>query len=190
MLQVDDRGTKPIPAEIVMSYEVGLKGTTAGQRLAYDLAAYYYDYSHFQAQVLDPTVGPIAVDEDAGRAHAAGIEASLYARLSEHTTGFLNIGLSEGGFNGTDDQGRPQSLSGNTFRLFPKQKFSAGIDWTLPLSDNDEFFLRPNVTYQSKVFFEDENNPATFGHSFAGQIQQSDYALVNLRTGMNFGSRW
>ena len=186
----DPDGITPIPAEIVMSYEVGLKGVTAGQRLAYDLAAYYYDYSHFQAQVLDPTVGPIAVDEDAGRAHAAGIEASLYARLTDHTTGFLNVGLSEGGFNGTDDQGRPQSLSGNTFRLFPKQKFSVGIDWTLPLSDNLEFFLRPNVTYQSKVFFEDENNPATFGHSFAGQIQQSAYSLVNLRTGMNFGSRW
>jgi len=194
MLQVEDinptnkTGVRDLPAEVVVSYEVGLKGTTSSQRLAYDLAAYYYDYSNFQAQVF--TNGPIAVDVNGGRAHAAGIEASLYARLSDHTTGFLNIGVSEGGFNGVDDQGRPQSLAGNTFRMFPKQKLSLGLDWTHPLSGERELFFRPNVSYQSKVYFEDDNNPVSFGHSFAGQIQQSAYALMNLRGGVNFGREW
>jgi outer membrane receptor protein involved in Fe transport len=171
-----------------MSYELGLKGTTVNQRLAYDLAVYYYDYTNFQAQVF--TNGPIAVDVNGGRAHAYGIEASLFARLSDHATGFLNFGLSDGGFNGVDGDGHPQALAGNTFRMFPKQKLSVGLDWTLPLSDNRAFFLRPNVTYQSKVYFEDDNNPTSLGHSFAGQIQQSAYGLVNLRTGWNFGSKW
>src|SRR5204863_311021 len=83
-------------AEIVTSYEVGLKGTTGSQKLAYDLSVYYYDYSNFQAQVLDPTVGPIAIEVNGGRAHALGFEASLYARLSARTTGFMNISLSDG----------------------------------------------------------------------------------------------
>ena len=198
MLQVADpnpsnpTGSKEIPAEIVNSYEVGLKGTTGGQRLAYDLAAYYYDYDNFQAQVLDPSVGPIPVDVNGGRAHADGIEASLFARLSAHTTGFLNVGLSEGGFNGVGQDGRPQALAGNTFRLFPKQKLAIGLDWTHPLSGDREFFLRPNFTYQSKVFFQDENNPSAFGtqHALAGQIQQSGYGLFNLRGGVNFGREW
>ena len=183
-------GIVNLPNEIVMSYEVGLKGMTESQKLAYDLSAYYYDYSNFQAQVLDPTKGPIPIDVNGGRAHAAGFEASLFAHLSAHTSAFVNLALNEGGFNGVDDQGRPQSLAGNTFRLFPKQKLTVGLDWTHPLSGDRELFLRPNATYQSKVYFEDENNPSSLGHAFAGQIQQSGYGLVNLRGGVNFGREW
>jgi outer membrane receptor protein involved in Fe transport len=194
MLQVEDpnptnpTGNRELPAEIVMSYELGLKGATVSQRLAYDLAVYYYDYTNFQAQVF--TNNLIAVDENGGRAHAYGIEASMYARLSDHTTGFLNVGLSDGGFNGVNGDGTAQALSGNTFRMFPKQKVSIGLDWTHPLSNGREFFLRPNATYQSKVYFEDNNNPVSLGHDFAGQIQQAGYGLVNLRGGVNFGRKW
>jgi outer membrane receptor protein involved in Fe transport len=195
MLQVSDinptspTGVKDLPAEIVMSYEVGLKGTTVDSRLAYDLALWYYDYTNFQAQLRSPS-SSIPQPTNGGSAHAYGLEASLFVRLSEHTTGFVNLGLSDGGFNGVDGNGRPQLLAGNTFRLFPKQKLAVGLDWTHPLSGDREFFLRPNVTYQSKVFFEDDNHPSSLGHSFAGQIQQSGYGLVNLRGGVNFGKEW
>lgn len=43
-----------VPAEIVLSYEIGLKGGAFGERLAYDLALFHYDYSNFQASVLNP----------------------------------------------------------------------------------------------------------------------------------------
>jgi len=89
-----------------------------------------------------------------------------------------------------DENGNPQSLSGNTFRMFPKQKLSVGLDWTHPLSNGREFFLRPNASYQSKVFFEDENNPSSLGHDFSGQMQQSGYGLVNLRGGVKFDRTW
>ena len=48
-----------------------------------------------------------------------------------------------------------------------------GQDWELPLGSST-FYLRPSYTWQSKVYFEDDNSEA---------LSQDAYGLVNLRVG-------
>ena len=190
MLQVNDLGSTEIPAEIVVSSEIGFKGQSDNGNIAYDLTAFYYDYSDFQASIPNPTPPPVHIIANAGLAHAAGVEASFFAKLSEHVTGFFNYGWIDGGFNGVDKDGTPQVLAGNKFRMTPKNTLSIGLDFTIPLANGRSFFFRPNANWRSKVFFEDDNNPVAFGLSFAGKVQQEGYGLLNLRTGITFNEHW
>ena len=181
MINVSDLGTDHTPAEIVWSYEVGMKGNAANGRFLYDLSLFYYDYNDFQASVQNATPPPFFVTKNAGKAHAVGLEASLFAKLTDNLNGWLNYGCIEGGFNGFDDDGTPQELAGNQFRMTPKQSVSLGVDWTIPLQGGDSLYLRPNYSWRSHVYFEDENQPG---------IEQDAYGLFGLRAGWRFGNHW
>jgi outer membrane receptor protein involved in Fe transport len=181
VLQVDGGGAEEIPAEIVMSYEVGLKGELAEGRFLYDLAVFHYDYSNFQASVQNPNPPPFFITTNAGNASATGIEASLSHRFSEQLSGFLNIGYIDAAFDDVDDNGNPQALAGNRFRLTPKSTVALGFNWTLPLQDGGELYLRPNYSWRSQVFFEDANQ--------AG-IEQDAYGLLNLTAGWQINPHW
>jgi outer membrane receptor protein involved in Fe transport len=170
-----------IPAEIVWSYELGMKGSAAEGRFVYDLSLYYYDYTNFQASVQNDTPPPFFVTTNAGKAHALGFEASLFARFSDNVNGWFNYGYIDGGFNAFDDDGTYQQLAGNRFRMTPKQSVSLGLDWTIPLSNGDSLYLRPSWNWRGHVYFEDENQPG---------IEQDSYGLLNLRMGWRFNRNW
>ena len=163
------------------SYEVGLKGAANGDRFVYDLAAFYYDYSNFQAQVENPNAPPFFITANAGNAHASGIEVSLMNRFGDGVTGFINYGWIDAKFNGVDDDGHPQALAGNRFRLTPEHTFAIGLDWQLPFGNGHAFYLRPNYTWRSQVFFEDDNSPG---------IEQDGYGLLNLNLGVKLANGW
>lgn len=181
MINVSPQGDAHIPAEIVWSYEVGMKGNTAGNRFLYDLSLFYYDYTNFQASVQNDTPPPFFVTTNAGKAHAIGFEASLFAKLGDNVNGWLNYGYIDGGFNAFDDDGTYQQLAGNEFRMTPKQSVSVGLDWTIPLGDGDDLYVRPQYSYRSHVYFEDENQPG---------IEQGGYGLFGLRAGWRFADHW
>lgn len=170
-----------IPAEIVWSYELGMKGSAAEGRFVYDLSLFYYDYNDFQASVQNDSPPPFFVTTNAGKAHALGFEASLFGRFSDHLDGWLNYGYIDGGFNAFDDDGTYQELAGNRFRMTPKQSFSLGLDWTVPLQNGDSLYLRPSYSWRGHVYFEDENQPG---------IEEDGYGLFNLRAGWRFADHW
>lgn len=170
-----------IPAEIVWSYELGMKGSAADGRFVYDLSLFYYDYNNFQASVQNDTPPPFFVTTNAGKAHALGFEASLFARFSDTINGWFNYGYIDGGFNAFDDDGTYQELAGNRFRMTPKQTVSLGLDWTIPLSNGDSLYVRPSWNWRGHVYFEDENQPG---------IEQDSYGLLNLRLGWRFNQNW
>ena len=180
VLQVDGGGAEHIPAETVDSYEVGLKGATATGRLVYDLAAYYYTYTNFQTAVPG-TIRPLT--SNAGNATAKGLEASLIGRFTDTLSGFANYGWTHARFDARDDDGNPQLLAGNHFRLTPEHTLAVGLDLRLPFGAH-EFFLRPNYTWRSHVYFEDINND-----DFPG-IDQDSYGLLNVNLGVKFANRW
>ena len=170
-----------IPAEIVLSYEVGLKGAAFGERLAYDLALFHYDYSNFQASVLNPN-GIGTLTANGGNASADGGELSLIFRASEGLQAFFTYGYVDARFDERDDAGRRQTLAGNRFRLTPEHSASAGIDWRFAAGEGAEAYVRPSWNWRSQVYFEDQNQPG---------IEQAGYALVDLRAGVKFdGGRW
>ncbi|MBS3896520.1 TonB-dependent receptor [Silanimonas sp.] len=170
-----------IPAEIVISYELGLKGSLLDDVLVYDIAVFNYDYSNFQASVLNPA-GVGTITADGGNASASGAEISLIVRASEQLQGFFTYGHIDASFDERDDQGRRQTLAGNRFRLTPEHSASAGLDWRFEVGGGMEAFLRPSWNWRSQVFFEDQNQPG---------IEQAGFALVDLRAGLRLDEgRW
>lgn len=182
VISVDAFGTEIIDAEIVLSYELGLKGNVFDGRLLYDVAAYYYDYSNFQTTVQDPET-TLFVPANGGEAHAAGAELSLIWQAGDGFNAFFNYAYSDARFNAVDEDGNPQALAGNRFRLNPEHSAAAGIDFSRVFGDGLVFYLRPSWNWRSQVFFEDQNTPG---------IEQPGYALYGLRTGVRFGpgERW
>lgn len=181
MINVNDLGSSEIPAEIVWSYEVGMKGNAMGGRFLYDLSAFYYDYTNFQASIQNPTPPPFFVTANAGKAHAYGVEASLFMRVTDQLAGWFNYGHIQGGFNAFDGNGVRQELAGNQFRMTPKNTLAVGMDWTIPLADGRSLYVRPGYTWRSGVYFEDANQP---------NLYQRGYGLLGLRVGMRFATHW
>ncbi len=158
--------------EIVWSYETGMKGLSPDQRFYYDLAAYYYNYSHFQTQSIEDLQ---IITKDAGNATAYGFEASLKWQANRLLNIFGNYAFIHATFDDYDSNGNPQEYAGNTFRLTPKHSFALGFDQQVPLSRNLNAFVRPSYTFKSKVYFEEDNGD---------DVKQDAFGLFNLRAGL------
>ncbi len=180
VVQVDAISSEIVPAEIVWSYEAGLKGDLFDGALVYDVAAYHYDYSNFQTTIQDPN-SLRYIAGNGGNASADGAELSLTWRASRNVSAFFNYGWIDATFDKHDDDGNPQKLAGNQFRLTPKNSASAGLDlgWDVGAA---HLYARPSWNWRSHVYFEDDNTPG---------IEQDGYALVNLRLGVQLAEgRW
>ncbi|KFN42119.1 hypothetical protein N790_11920 [Arenimonas malthae CC-JY-1] len=177
----EDGTPNEVPAEILVSYELGLKGTAFGDTLAYDVAVFNYDYSNFQAQVLNPN-GLGTITANGGNASATGAELSMILRATDGLRAFFNYGYIDATFDERDDDGNEQTLAGNRFRLTPEHSASAGLDWQFSVGDGKVGYLRPSWNWRSQVYFEDQNQPG---------IEQAGYALVDVRAGVIFGGgKW
>ncbi|WP_149194592.1 TonB-dependent receptor [Luteimonas suaedae] len=181
VINVDAFSSEVIDDEIVWSYELGLKGAFADGHLLYDLAVFRYDYSNFQTTVRDDDT-LLYVPANGGNATANGAELSLLWRASRNLSAFLNYGYVDATFDDTDDDGNPQELAGNRFRLTSEHSASAGLDAGFDLDNGARLYLRPSWNWRSQAYFEDDNTPG---------IEQGGYALYNLRAGVQFGDgRW
>lgn len=164
--------------EIIVSYEVGAKGTVLKNRLTYDMSVYYYDWHHFQTTRLvdnDNSVAQTYEADDAGRAHTFGIEAGLRYAFTPQVALFGNYCYIDGKFNNTDGHGRAQEYAGNRFRLTPEHTFAVGIDANIKAGEMTTIFLRPSYSYKSDVYFEDSNDPL---------LTQDGYGIGNLTAGV------
>lgn len=181
VIDIDAFGSEVIPAEIVWSYEAGLKGTLGNGRVVYDVATYYYDYSNFQTSIRDEDTQRF-VPANGGNAHAKGAEASLLWQANDNLQAFFNYGYVDAQFDQRDDDGNQQELGGNRFRLTARHSASAGLDLSTRLNERMQLYVRPSWNVRSHVFFEDTN--------LAG-IEQGGYSLYNLSAGIRFDDgRW
>jgi iron complex outermembrane recepter protein len=173
--------TNFLKPEIIWSYEAGVKGALLSNSLSYDLAVYYYDWSHFQSNELNTSTLKF-VAADAGKAHSFGIETGLQYRFAQGSSLFANYGFIDGKFNDKGENGQTQEYAGNTFRLTPKHSFSVGANVIFPVKKQVIAYFRPSYSYKSKVYFEDENTD---------QLSQKGYGLANLNAGVTFASgKW
>ena len=169
-----------LPAEIIWSYELGVKAELLDGRLRADAGVFYQDYTNFQTSVFDDAGQLISVN--AGEATNVGVEASVTARLVEGLYLFANVGWIDAKFDDTDKDGNPALFAGNRFRLQPTWSWSAGATWRYGLTSALEGFTSLTWNYRSRVFFEEDNAPV------AGvDISQDNLHLVDARAG--FGSR-
>ena len=178
VIEVDEDGANILDAETVWSYEAGIKGISLNDRLEYSLSGFAYDYSNFQTSVteLNDEGEFVSRPRDSGKASALGLETSVRAALTEDVTVFSNYAFIDATFDDTDEDGDPQELAGNQFRLTPRHSVSGGVNVDYSITPQVNAFLRPSVRYKSKVYFEEENSE---------NISQDGYAVVDVRGGLN-----
>jgi iron complex outermembrane receptor protein len=166
-----------VEAETVDSYEIGAKAALADGRVRIDTALYFYDYQNFQTVVQDGVVFTIA---NAGKAKAYGFEGALDWRVGGGLDLYATYAYSHARFDGG-------AYDGNQFRLSPDHSLSLAASWEFEALGGT-FDIRPSYTWQSEVFFDDNNDRSVFqqppGAFVADNIQdekQDSYGLVNLR---------
>lgn len=119
--------------ETVVSYEVGVKGDTANDRLRYDVAAYMYKYKDLQLQYWNY---PGYKNTNIGEADAFGVEGSLQAILSDS----LDV-IFSGAYNTNEIDGISHvfpGTDGNALQMTPEFKFSGMIKYHTRIGDTGE----------------------------------------------------
>lgn len=170
------------PAEIVDSYEVGVKGAVLGGAVMFDGSVYYYDYSNFQTV---RTINGTLTTVNAGEARAYGFEGQVQGQPTTWATLFANYSYNHARLTSG-------AYEDNSFRNSPDHTFSVGAFLSAPLTDALEVYFTPTYSWQSKFFFSDNNDkPGLQPADFAIDEFQDGYGLLNLRAGIRHpDSRW
>lgn len=170
---------RPVLAETVTAYEVGLKSSLLDRRLTFDISAFYNDYRNQQvfSLVPPPTGGitPVATLDNARKAHTQGIDAQISVRPVPQLTLTANLGLLKARldeFVSSRDPSQPDH-SGNRLANAPKVSTTLLADWRQPVGAGT-LNVQVNGNYRSKQFFDVSNNPYAV---------QNGYWLVNARLG-------
>ncbi len=168
-----------LQSETILNYEIGAKGTVFGNRLAYALAAYHYDWLHFQSTsaYTDEDGQTKYHVTDKGRARGTGVELSLKYYFKRFVSFFGDYSFFDGEFSDNDEDGNMQEYAGNSFRLSSEHSFDFGFDVEIPLQNKVLLYFRPNISYKSKLYFEDSDRE---------DLSQDAFAIVNATAGVRF----
>lgn len=166
---------KVVEAETVDSYEVGGKFALQDGRLRFDLAGFYYTYDNFQTTVQE---GTRFIVTNAGEATSYGVETQMFWNASDNLDLYATYAWNRSRFEAG-------LYDGNRFRLSPDHMASIGATWRVPVSGGN-VEVQPSYTWQSKVFFDDNNDiPALQANNFVPDLVQDEYqdayGLLNLR---------
>ncbi len=168
-----------VPAEKVDSFEIGAKTRRLGGKLALDGSVYFYEYSDFQTSEVQ---GTQIVTINAGEAEAYGFEGAVRYAPSPLFSAFANYGYSHARITGG-------ARDGNVFRLSPDHSAAIGATLRAPLPNGASLSFTPTYTWQSEVFFDDDNDRADLQSDRASPFlsdtavdeRQGAYGLLNLR---------
>jgi outer membrane receptor protein involved in Fe transport len=174
-----------LPSETVDSYEAGLKTALADRTLFIDGSVFYYRYSNFQTTEQQ---GTVFVTVNAGRAESYGFEGQVSWRPARWVNLFGSYAYNHSRFaRGARD--------GNRFRLSPDHSAALAVQFKVPAGPVTIDFT-PSVTWQSKVFFDDDNDlPALQRNNLVPDLVQDEvqggYALADARLGLETADgRW
>ncbi|MBQ1500600.1 MAG: TonB-dependent receptor [Sphingomonas sp.] len=174
-----------LPSETVDSYEAGLKTALADRTLFIDGSVFYYRYSNFQTTEQQ---GTVFVTVNAGRAESYGFEGQVSWRPASWVNLFGSYAYNHSRFaSGARD--------GNRFRLSPDHSAALAVQFKVPAGPVTIDFT-PSVTWQSKVFFDDDNDlPALQRNNLVPDLVQDEvqggYALADARLGLETADgRW
>ncbi|MEI9928043.1 MAG: TonB-dependent receptor [Sphingomonas sp.] len=174
-----------LPSEKVDSFEAGAKTALANHTLFADGAFFYYRYSNFQTTEQQ---GTVFVTVNAGHAESYGFEGQVRWVPAEWINLFGTYAYNHSRFT-------TGARDGNHFRLSPDHSASLGAMFKAPVGPVKLDFT-PSVTWQSKEFFDDDNDlPALQTANLIPDTVQDElqggYALVDARIGIERGDgRW
>jgi iron complex outermembrane receptor protein len=184
--RISDEGQRLFDPETNWTYEIGTKNTFFDGRLQANLSAYYIDWKNMQLNeaVRNPVPNvpltvPAVILGNVGGAKTWGVELEGLFQATDNLS--FNYGLSwnnpkyKDGVrllefvqqNATPTATFPfcapnvcsvtGDVSGNTLPRTPKWKGVLGAQWQGEITDTLGYYLRGDVTYQSKAFLEGMN---------------------------------
>jgi iron complex outermembrane receptor protein len=181
----------PFNPEELKSYEVGAKTDLFQRHLRLNASVFYSDYSDLQLTLAScPQYGvglPCAVVANAGDAEVKGVELEALLRPLERLT--IDTSYSYLDFKYTrinPAAGGPTRLTGPQFGMrpayVPTRKWSAGVQYEIPLGTLGSLTPRVDVSYQGDLYTNGTN---------AATNRIESYTLANARLmWRNGGGEW
>ena len=152
----------PFGPESLDAYEAGVKSQLFDRRMRLNVSAFFNDYKDIQLTLLACPTAPCAKPFNAGDAHVKGVEVETeihpLAGLSfDGSVSYLDFKYTR--LNpGVSGPGGVQP--GMTTPYTPKWKWSAGLQYEIPLGDRGSLTPRIDANYQSEVFSNAVNSAA------------------------------
>ncbi|MFT3965168.1 MAG: TonB-dependent receptor [Sphingobium sp.] len=169
------------------SYEVGLKGSALNGKVTGGIAAYWTDYSGYQANFPD-FVGTAQVTRliNAGTVRTRGIELDLSARptdrLSFNFAGvYNNARIREFRCPTGVAQSNCTAVNGQPLPFAPDWKLSGGGAYRIPVGDALGVELQSDWTFRSETQFVLNQTPSTI---------QPAYGIWNASIALVSDSKW
>lgn len=161
-----------LPSEEVESIEIGAKGEFLDRTLTLEASVYDYGYENFQTTIRNAAGQFVSIN--AGEASSYGYEGQGSWRPNDMFTAFATYAYNHSRF----DIG---AFEGNRFRLSPDHTWSVGARVAINALGG-EFSAVPTYTWQSKVFFDNNNDRSDLqgADRIVDEFQEA-YGLLNLR---------
>lgn len=163
------------------NFELGLKTSSKDNRLIFNAAAFYVDFTNQQQYaVAIGEAGLVLGNYNLPETTIIGVEADLKFRTSKYLDiiaglGFNSSEIDEVGNAGTIDR---SGFVGNTTPYVPASTWNIALQSDFPISDNIDFNGFVNLNYQGQMFWHENN------------IDSADpYSLLDLRFGLTFNKR-
>ncbi|MES1975629.1 MAG: TonB-dependent receptor [Pseudomonadota bacterium] len=191
----DSNGPAQFGSEFVDSYEIGIKGSALNHALFFTLDGFYLDYKGLQQALTTigstgasiTTVGNAAASRSKGIEFSATLKASPVlsfnlsgAYIDSKFTDYRNAGCTVTGLI----VGAPlcvanaQDVSGKPTPFAPKFSGTAGATFKIPVGDDYNITLDPNVFYSSGYYLTPTIDEL---------LKQGRYTTVDMRVG--FGAK-
>jgi iron complex outermembrane receptor protein len=163
-LTFDPTQLGPFPKETVITYETGAKTSWDGNRLIFNVAAFFSDYSDLQVFTLLGNGAQVFTPADA---KIYGLEADLTYKILPELTFQASAGVLDATikrFNliapSTEVIALTNAAQGNKLPNSPDLSLSFGLVYLHGLNDGSAVQVNLNANYRSKEFF-DTTNRAT-----------------------------
>ena len=174
-------------SDSLTSYEFGIKGALASNRLDYTIDAFRIDWKNIQVQGVDATTGFLFYD-NGGKAHSQGFEFEL----GYHPVRGLRVGVSGSLNDAKLDEDIPvpgiTAKSGNELPYAPKLSYAGTVDYEHPLTSAVRGFAGLTVAGvgSRRAYFADQ----TVGLAALGLVSKTGdlpaYATLDLRGGVSW----
>jgi iron complex outermembrane receptor protein len=177
------RQLQPVLPEKVTDYEGGIKSVLFDQRVLFNLAGFYNEYTDEQVFVILPPIPggsglQLPVLDNAPKAHTDGVEVELVAKLLPGLTVSANGAFLEARVDKftSNRSTAPVDYTGHTLPLAPKYSFATTIDYKRPVASGT-LDIQLSANYRASQHFDLTNLPWT---------SQPAYWLENARVGYVF----
>jgi len=168
------------------NYELGVKTSWYDNRLIFNASVYYIDWTDIQVELTEPRTS-FAYLTNGGQASSKGVEVEIIGRpisglqLSSSFS-YNDAQMNEDVLN--PDDGTPFALDGDEMPGARDFTIANSVEYTRPISETFDFFVRADHQYVGNAFTSFLNVPSV---GLAGVLES--YSLFNLRTGFT-SDRW